>query len=52
MNLEEKTLNSEKVLQGKILYVTKDTALLSDGRKAQRDVIHHNGGVGVVPLTD
>ncbi len=52
MNLEEKTLNSEKVLQGKILYVTKDTALLADGRKTQRDVIHHNGGVGVVPLTD
>lgn len=52
MELEEKTLDSKKVLQGKILYVTKDTALLSSGRKAIRDVVHHNGGVGVLPLTD
>lgn len=52
MILEEKTLKSEKVLQGKILYVTQDTALLPNGKEALRDVVHHSGGVGVVPLTE
>lgn len=52
MKLEEKTISSEKVLQGKILYVTKDIASLPDGKEVVRDVIHHNGGVGVLPLTE
>lgn len=52
MHLNEKALKSETVFEGKILYVTRDVALLENGREAIRDVIHHNGGVCVVPLTD
>ena len=52
MQLNEKTLKSETVFEGKILHVTRDVALLENGREAIRDVIHHNGGVCVVPLTD
>lgn len=52
MHLEEKTLSSELAYQAKILYVTNDTALLEDGTTARRDVVHHSGGVCVVPLTD
>lgn len=52
MHLNEKTLKSETVFEGKILHVTRDVALLENGREAIRDVIHHNGGVCVVPLTD
>lgn len=52
MNLEEKKVSSEVVLRGKILYVTKDTALLQNGSYAVRDVVHHSGGVGVIPVTD
>lgn len=52
MHLQETMTSSEKVYQAKIFYVTKDTAELEDGKIVQRDVLHHSGGVCVVPLTD
>lgn len=51
MHLQEKTRASEKTYQGKVFYVTKDTAQLENGQLVQRDVVHHSGGVCVVPLT-
>ena len=32
--------------------MTRDTAELEDGKEVQRDVVHHSGGVCVVPLTE
>ena len=52
MHLQEKTTGSEKAYQGKVFYVTRDTAELEDGKEVQRDVVHHSGGVCVVPLTE
>ena len=52
MHLEEKTLSSETVYKGKIFTVTKDTALLENGKEVFRDVVHHSGGVTVIPITD
>ena len=52
MHLQEKTTGSEKTYQGKVFYVTRDTAELEDGKEVQRDVVHHSGGVCVVPLTE
>lgn len=52
MHLEEKTLSSELAYQAKIFRVTKDLALLENGTEAVRDVVHHSGGVCVVPLTE
>ena len=52
MHLQEKTTGSEKIYQGKVFYVTRDTAELEDGKEVQRDVVHHSGGVCVVPLTE
>ena len=52
MHLQEKTIGSETTYQGKVFYVTKDTAQLEDGKAVQRDVVHHSGGVCVVPLTE
>lgn len=52
MHLQEKTRTSETTYQGKIFYITKDTAELENGKLVQRDVVHHSGGVCVVPLTD
>ncbi len=49
MHLQEKTTGSEKTYQGKVFYVTRDTAELEDGKEVQRDVVHHSGGVCVVP---
>ena len=52
MHLQEKTTASNRTYEGKIFYITKDTAELEDGRQVQRDVVHHSGGVCVVPLTE
>lgn len=52
MHLDEKTIASELAYQAKIFRVTKDTAQLENGREVRRDVVHHSGGVCVVPLTD
>ena len=52
MHLNEETKSSELIYQGKILHITKDIALLENGTEAIREVVHHNGGVCVVPLTD
>lgn len=52
MHLQEKTTGSEKTYQGKVFYVTRDTAELEDGKEVQRDVVHHSRGVCVVPLTE
>ena len=52
MHLQEKTIGSETTYLRKVFYVTKDTARLEDGKAVQRDVVHHSGGVCVVPLTE
>lgn len=52
MHLEEKTVSSESVYKGRIFEVTKDTALLENGKEVQRDVVHHSGGVTIIPVTD
>lgn len=52
MEIEEKTLKKETVYHGRILSLRCDTALLPDGTTAPREVVEHNGGVGVVPLTE
>lgn len=52
MHLYEKTLDSVVIHNGKIINVTKDTVELENGKKATREVVHHNGGVCVVPITE
>ena len=52
MHLSEETIGVEEIFNGKILNVTRDTVILENGEQAFREVIHHNGGVCVVPLTD
>lgn len=52
MHLEEKTVSSETVYKGRIFEITKDMALLENGETAQRDVLHHSGGVTVVAITE
>ena len=38
----EKTLESQVVYQGRVITVTRDTALLEDGTTALRDVVHRS----------
>lgn len=52
MHLQEKTLTSETKYEGVIFTITQDTAELENGQTAKRDVLHHSGGVCVIPITD
>lgn len=52
MHLQEKTIASDVVYEGPIFTITHDTAELENGKTAVRDVLHHFGGVCVIPITD
>lgn len=51
MHLDEKTISSESIYDGKIIKVKKDTVLLENDTVAFREVIMHPGGVCIVPIT-
>lgn len=52
MDLVEKTLSTEVQFEGKIISARVDDVELPDGTRAKREVIGHNGGVGIVAVTD
>ncbi len=52
MHLYEKTIISEEVFKGKIFTITHDKVELENGENSIRDVLWHNGGVCVIPITD
>ena len=52
MDLTEKQISAEYLYRGKIVSLRVDEAELPNGRHAKREVVEHNGGVCVVPLTD
>ncbi|MBQ8435846.1 MAG: NUDIX hydrolase [Oscillospiraceae bacterium] len=52
MHLEEKTISSQEIFDGRVFRVTKDMAFLENGSEAVREVVHHSGGVTVIPITD
>ena len=52
MHLQEKTITSDTVYEGRIFTIVHDTAELENGETAIRDVLLHSGGVCVIPVTD
>lgn len=52
MHLQEKTVSSDVKYEGVIFTITQDTAELENGCLARRDVLHHTGGVCVIPITE
>ncbi|MCR5352788.1 MAG: NUDIX hydrolase [Clostridiales bacterium] len=52
MNLTEKTVEKKYIFKGKIINLRTDTALLPNGKTAQREIIEHRGGVCVLPLDE
>lgn len=52
MDLIEKTLSSEKIFDGRIIHVHRDTIRLPDGGEATREVVDHPGGVCILALDD
>jgi ADP-ribose pyrophosphatase len=45
----EKKISSEVMYAGRVITVTRDTALLENGKTALRDVVHHHGGACILP---
>ncbi len=52
MDLTEKPIKQEYLYKGKVVSLRVDDALLPNGATAKREIIEHNGGVCIVPLTD
>ena len=50
--LQEKTLTSTTIYDGKVLHVCRDTVLLPNGAETGREYIRHVGAVAVLALTD
>lgn len=51
MHLQEKTLEVEEIYNGKIIRVTKEVAEVENGDHVLRELVHHSGGVCILPLT-
>ena len=52
MELTEKTLHSETIFEGKVITVKKLSVRLPDGKEGYREIVEHNGGVCIAPLTE
>ncbi len=50
--LEEKSVSSTPIFDGKVLHVRFDEITLPNGKAATREYCHHNGAVCVIPITD
>lgn len=49
-SMEESTISSESIFEGKIISVQVDTVMLPDGKLATREVVRHPGAVAVLAL--
>ena len=52
MVFEEKTISSKEIFRGKIVTLKVDQVAMPDGTLADRELVGHPGGVGVVALTE
>lgn len=50
--MREKKLNSNLIFDGRIIKVTVDTVLCTNGNESTREVVHHNGGAAVLVVVD
>jgi ADP-ribose pyrophosphatase len=48
----EKLISSERIFDGRVIGVRRDVVELPDGTRTTRELIEHNGGVGVLAITD
>lgn len=51
MDMVEKKLDSSLIYDGKIIRLEKDTVLCPNGKKANREVVRHNGGAAILCVT-
>jgi ADP-ribose pyrophosphatase len=51
MIIEEKTISSERIYEGRILNLRKDLVQVKDGKTSYREIVEHNGGVALAAIT-
>ncbi|SFH48568.1 ADP-ribose pyrophosphatase [Tindallia magadiensis] len=49
--MEEKTLKSHKIYEGKIISLRVDTVELPDQKYSKREVVEHSGASAIIPIT-
>lgn len=52
MTFEEKTIKSEMVYQGRVLNLRRDEVMTVSGKPSIREIVEHNGGVGLIAVTE
>lgn len=52
MNMKEKKIDGTIIYDGKIIKVEKDKVLCPNGKEAFREVVRHNGGAGILCVTE
>ncbi len=52
MDLTEKTVNSKKLYDGRIIKLYNDEITLPNGKGAFREYVKHPGGICIVPVTE
>ncbi|MBO5059298.1 MAG: NUDIX hydrolase [Clostridia bacterium] len=52
MNFTEETISTREIYKGRIVHLTEDTVLLPNGKTAGRELVLHNGGVGVIAVDE
>ena len=51
-SLEEKTLSTQQIFNGKVISLQVDEVELPNGKKAKRELIKHPGAVAIIAITD
>lgn len=51
-HLHERTITSQPIYEGRIIKVKVDEVQLPNGKTAKREIVHHQGAVAVMPLTN
>lgn len=52
MQLEEKTISTRHIFEGKIIDVWVDQVQLPDGREGSREIVKHEGAVGILAMDE
>ena len=52
MELTEKTIESKRIFEGRLVNLRIDTVELPNGRISTREVVEHKGAVAIVPMLD
>lgn len=50
MTVQETTLSTERIYEGRVINLRRDTVQLPNGKESKREVVEHQGAVAIVPL--